>query len=447
MAEAILIAERATFADAKAEALSVRAKFGKSPTVRRHFDGWALYASSELAKLMGYRPHPTTAPLDTDAGTPPTAPSRLRPAPRPGATKLPVSGLPSVAPTPKREQRGKAKSASDVQREKDQATRAARDAASRAAWASTIKAARTQHQTSRGPTRSHVELDRARATRLGGELRIAFATLPASDLKLWLERTLKRLGFVFSRRVVGVADLAWEASGATGREVMSLIEATFEGRLGPHAASRLGAGKRKIVSTAQALRQRSQPLLNELIEDPRRVAPDLLVGALSFYLAGGGFDGDGGIPDADISLFGIEAHRSLFTHSIVAGTIVETSLLALVDFIGIAHDRLPKKHDPWWDTIYERLHAAARSAAGGASLGLAYHLGVDSTIQPGAYHDLPFELSMDGHRVILGANAAAEAIDVSRRRRPTRPETEPSTTVKQVLVGAGSIAALLLGLG
>jgi pimeloyl-ACP methyl ester carboxylesterase len=49
----------------------------------------------------------------------------------------------------------------------------------------------------------------------------------------------------------------------------------------------------------------------------------------------------------------------------------------------------------------------------GSGFGIAYHLGIDPTLQPAAYHDLPFAASMEVHQAIIGSNAVAEGLDVA----------------------------------
>ena len=56
----------------------------------------------------------------------------------------------------------------------------------------------------------------------------------------------------------------------------------------------------------------------------------------------GGPDGDGGAPDLDL-MFGIGAHRSVFSHSILMGASLETGLLALLRLTQLVHAKLPEK--------------------------------------------------------------------------------------------------------
>lgn len=59
---------------------------------------------------------------------------------------------------------------------------------------------------------------------------------------------------------------------------------------------------------------------------------------------------------------------------------------------------------------------AARMLTSGASLGIAYHLGIDATLDgEGTYKDLPVELPLEGHQAIAAANAAIEMADTTAR--------------------------------
>ena len=51
------------------------------------------------------------------------------------------------------------------------------------------------------------------------------------------------------------------------------------------------------------------------------------------------------------------------------------------------------------------------------SLGLAYHLGVDATIQgEGTYKNLPFSMPQIGHQLLAGANSVTEFVDTTKTK-------------------------------
>ncbi len=169
-----------------------------------------------------------------------------------------------------------------------------------------------------------------------------------------------------------------------------------------------------------------------LRNEPGKAAPAMLGALLGFGAASGGLDGNGGIPDLDL-LLGIEAHRSLLTHSILAGIVVEGLILALADLAAEVHDKLPHERDALWDELARIGAPLAHHLAIGASAGLAYHLLVDAFIQPGAYHGLPFSMPMEGHQTILAANGLAEGAGASTRAQRNgsveviqRPSQTPS---------------------
>ncbi len=131
-------------------------------------------------------------------------------------------------------------------------------------------------------------------------------------------------------------------------------------------------------------------------------------------------DGNGGVPDTDITIFGIGDHRSLFTHSIIAGIVVEGAILALADLAGIVCDKLPPgERSEFWDQISRTKDQIAHHLAAGTSAGIAYHLAVDATLQPAAYKDLPLSMPMEAHQALFALNAAVEAQDASKRVETT----------------------------
>lgn len=289
----------------------------------------------------------------------------------------------------------------------------------------------------------------AEAREMADELRHVYRQLSRDEASEWLGRTLRRFGLVSARRIRNLGRLALTLIELTGDGIISLIRSVIAGNSKQHVGEQLALGSSKVTELLRGIRDKAGPLMRDLADRPSEVGPDLLVAALAFYVAGGGFDGDGGIPDTDIALLGIDAHRSIFTHSIIAGAVVETSLYALVDFVAIGYRRLPPKHNKRWTLIHDRFERVAMAGSRGASLGLAYHLGVDGLIQSGAYHDLPFEISMQGHQAILTANAVAEGADVGRKQTKSKAAqvtpAKPSRT-SGVVAGATALAAVLLGL-
>ena len=115
------------------------------------------------------------------------------------------------------------------------------------------------------------------------------------------------------------------------------------------ALIRGAGGEAEIIDLPQqGIRSNSRMLIDE----PKKNAPGVLALALGFIAGSGGADANGGIPDTDIAMFGIGDHRSLFTHSIIAGVVVEGSILALADFAGIVCNKLPEgERSAFWDQL------------------------------------------------------------------------------------------------
>jgi len=169
--------------------------------------------------------------------------------------------------------------------------------------------------------------------------------------------------------------------------------------------------------TKQALAsgyERSTGIVTSLRENPAQVAPELATTVLMTFLVSGGVDGNGGAPDLDL-VMGIDAHRSLFTHSILMGATIETGIRSVLRFVQLVHARLPQERHPWWDSAMAFSNHIGDAAVTGANYGMAYHLFVDGIVQPGAYHGLPIPMPMEAHQAVMTANAVAEAMEPGLR--------------------------------
>ncbi|PIP00689.1 hypothetical protein CJ014_00870 [Pleomorphomonas carboxyditropha] len=170
----------------------------------------------------------------------------------------------------------------------------------------------------------------------------------------------------------------------------------------------------RSMSVASRIGRSTATIATALYRNPAETAPQLMMLTFGFLTGSGGLDGNGGIPDLDFQL-GIGHHRSLLTHSILSGLVVETLCLGFIDLVCTIADKLPEDRDPIWDVLVSRGNALVAAASTGLSAGIAYHLGVDATLQPAAYHDLPFSMPIEGHQAVMGANAAAEGVDAMKR--------------------------------
>ncbi len=153
-----------------------------------------------------------------------------------------------------------------------------------------------------------------------------------------------------------------------------------------------------------------------VVADPRSEAPALVVGIIAFLAASGGLDGDGGIPDLDL-LGGIGAHRSLLTHTIVAGIVVETLARSTADLVSRIHSHMPEPHDPLWGMLAMRDSSVIEALCKGVSIGLSYHFAVDATVDSGgAYAALRGNVGPALDDLIQAGNAVVEGNDAARRK-------------------------------
>jgi hypothetical protein len=274
-------------------------------------------------------------------------------------------------------------------------------------------------------------LSRARQQELYRELSQALARVPNAELGEWTSGFVPLLGRITWRRARTLGATVLRLGRQTRDEVIESSDAFKKGGLVPHLRGRLRAAL-STATQASGIATRSILAMRESItKRPAESIPTVVVSTLAFLTASGGLDGDGGVPDVDLAL-GIEAHRSIFTHSILAGAFVEASLASIASLIELVHKYLPDPHDPIWDAIARHKDQYVVAAAQGASLGVAYHLFIDSAVEPAPYHDLPGEHSLATHQAVMGANAAAEALDVrkkgetaTRTQAASGPETDP----------------------
>lgn len=132
-----------------------------------------------------------------------------------------------------------------------------------------------------------------------------------------------------------------------------------------------------------------------------------------FFAAGGGLDFEGGLPDTDIAVGGIGAHRSIYTHSILLGFGVEfTARFGIMNLNELRH-RLPADHHPAWDKIYHFMDSNKHLFIGAMWVGIGTHLLKDSGLFIGnskPYADLPVSMPMDAHNGMFAANGVASAV-------------------------------------
>lgn len=252
--------------------------------------------------------------------------------------------------------------------------------------------------------------------RLFDELKLALSRTTSEDMKSWGTASAARLPAIGKRRIRNFGTLISSIAKAAGREIQSAVNAAKDGQFGSHLGQRTAAGIDGTIDLGKQVWNVLSAVSSAVADDPKKNAPGVLALALGFIAGSGGADGNGGIPDTDIAMFGIGDHRSLYTHSIVAGIVVEGSILALADLAGIVCDKLPVgQRSEFWNQLSGAKDQIAGQLAAGASAGIAYHLAVDATLQPAAYKDLPVSMPMEAHQMLFALNAAVEGADAAKR--------------------------------
>jgi hypothetical protein len=254
---------------------------------------------------------------------------------------------------------------------------------------------------------------RNRADRLTAELRVALIAVDRHQLLNWATDATRMTGHVFVRRGVRLGKVIARVGRGTLAEAENALDAARNGRLTEHSKER-GQALLDTAKDASKRMGRQVTALGAMARNPEQL-PEAVVTVMAALVSSGGLDGNGGIPDLDLQ-FGIGAHRSIFTHSIIAGSVAEGSLYAVATLVGLTHRHLPAPHDPLWDAIDRNRDRFLTAITAGISAGIAYHLLIDGTLQPGTYHDLPVHMPIAGHEALLDANAAAEAVDIPAKK-------------------------------
>lgn len=247
-----------------------------------------------------------------------------------------------------------------------------------------------------------------RGERIMAELSVGLAGVSRGVLRAWGRRAARRFLPLTQRRVVGLVFLASRVARVLCVEGGAAAKAAFAGQLKPHLRDRAGA----VAADGMQLARSAGALALRVARDPLAAASEVLGAGVGFLLGSGGLDANGGLPDLDLKV-SIGAHRSIFTHSIIGGVIAEAIVLALLDLVLVVHGHLPGSHDPLWTALVDKARRFGLAATSGLGAGMAYHLGIDGSVQGMTpYKDLPFPLPMEGHEALLGANALAESADL-----------------------------------
>jgi hypothetical protein len=251
-----------------------------------------------------------------------------------------------------------------------------------------------------------------RMSRMYAELSFALSRIDRNGLRSWGMRSASRLFTLTARRVGGLAKLATVLARAGGSGVLATVEAYRQNHLSFYIADRTATAIDGTIALGHATAKQIVDISSGMIRDPIANAPIVLSTVLGFSAGSGGLDGNGGIPDLDL-MAGIGAHRSVFTHTIIAGVVVEGLILAMADLSSEIHGKLPNDHDPLWDDLARIGRPLSAGLAVGTSAGLAYHFIVDALIQPAALHGLPVHMPMEGHQTVLAASSLAEGANAA----------------------------------
>ena len=282
----------------------------------------------------------------------------------------------------------------------------------------------------------------SRNENLANELKLALDKTSSRDLAEWGARSGARFSSATTKRVTGLASTLKDLSIGTLSEISDAVGATVKGQLPGYLDNSMGRLTLLTDNIISSVNGTISQIVVMSKQSPEDAALAFFSSIVGFYSGGG--TGDGGIPDLDLVFGGIGWHRSIFTHSIIAGIVVETSVLSLLDLVATVHDNLPEKHAEFWDQLLKHSTTTSESFVTGASLGIASHLGIDTFIDGFTpYKDLPISLPMEVHQTLMGLNAGAEglhAVDrifnlhIGQKENPQEQSTDKEKLMNETIV-------------
>lgn len=244
------------------------------------------------------------------------------------------------------------------------------------------------------------------------ELRFALRQVSKAELAAWGVASGARFGVGLWRRGKSLYSLAKRIGKFAFSEIREAVQAGQEHRFGDHSKDKgrqLVEVSKQAASWAKVKAQGLPDMARSLRDHPSETAPKVLGATLGFLTGSGGLDANGGVlsPDVDL-LFGIGAHRSVLTHSLILGAAAEATILSAAELSKLIHKKLPDNHDVLWDHLASHGQNFALGLATGYGVGLAYHLGVDATVQAAPLHGIPVPMPMEAHQAVMLGSSFGE---------------------------------------
>ena len=234
-------------------------------------------------------------------------------------------------------------------------------------------------------------------------------------------RQIKRLSLVFpvllsralTRRIDNIGNIGKSIGTSLYEEAKEVKEAYKNEHIKNHLKEMISNSIHKIEGVSKSSYTFLKSIIKTIRTDPKEKIPALIAGVLGFEMASGGLDGDGGMPDLDLAL-GIAEHRSLLTHSILMGSVVEAAVLTTVILGMQLKTNMPQNHDPVWDKLDLDNSELIQALLIGTSTGMAYHMGIDTTVDGGGTYAAIEGMPLEVHQIIMGLNAFAEGLNAKQ---------------------------------
>lgn len=251
---------------------------------------------------------------------------------------------------------------------------------------------------------------------LQSELLYAWCQLSREDVFAW--GAASGSGFVGAagRRVKNVVNLARSTARFVGIEAQAGYRAWANDRLKKYLQDRVADAGSTALQVCESVTDLASQFAQSFRTNPKDAGVQLLTLVVTSLAVSGGPDSNGGAPDLDL-MFGIDAHRSILSHSILMGAALEAGILSLLGVVQMTYSKLPTQHDELWDDLFEQARKMSDAANVGVGVGMAYHLLVDGLVQPVPYHDIPIAMPIEAHQSVFVVNGLGEAVSIGKRKR------------------------------
>jgi hypothetical protein len=224
---------------------------------------------------------------------------------------------------------------------------------------------------------------------LNGQARSHFERL-YSDIKFALnDLSAQELTDIFVQSSTLAVKITWQSKKRAATNAYEFMKKHANRYKTEGVLNSLQSDITKANNFILELPEKSRLLYDKFIALPKdkkiEVVAITLLTPTIFFATAGDSNIEGGLPDADIAVGGIGAHRNIISHSILIGLGVEFTGRFGILVLSRMRDRLPDNPHPAWNRVYLFLDNNKELAIASMWAGLGMHLLKDSGLITGGF--------------------------------------------------------------